>query len=109
MKHSSKTLVKEEHSHLADKSILIHRPSLATVGQPGGLSPHLLNILKNHVAVAVKGLDASEQLAVVADGDQDLDVGADGSLQDGQGTGRELVLLELGNLILAVLCQCRSR
>lgn len=43
--------------------------------------------------MTVESLDTGKQLAVVADGDEDLCVTADGSLQDGQWTTVELVLL----------------
>lgn len=53
--------------------------------------------------MAVKGLDAGEQLAVVADGDEDLDAVAHGGLEDGEGPRGELVLLELRDLVLTVV------
>lgn len=42
--------------------------------------------------MSVKGLDAGPQLAVVADGDEDLRVAANGGLEDGQRAAVELVL-----------------
>ncbi len=60
--------------HLADEAVLVHRSPLLARRQPGRLGPHLLDILQHHVAVAVKGLDASEELAVVATRDEDLSV-----------------------------------
>jgi hypothetical protein len=42
--------------------------------------------------VSVKGLDAGQQLAVVADRDEDLRVAANGGLEDGQRAAVELVL-----------------
>lgn len=56
-----------------------------------------------HVAVAVEGLDTGQELAVVADGDEDLGVGTDGGLEDGEGSRAELVLLELGDFVLCQL------
>ena len=53
--------------------------------------------------MAVKGFDSRKQLAVVAAGDKDLSVTANSSLEDGQRARRELVLLELGDLILGQL------
>lgn len=50
--------------------------------------------------MSVEGFDAGKQLAVVANGDEDLCMGADGGLKDRQWAGRELVLFELGNLVL---------
>lgn len=51
----------------------------------------------------VECLDTSQQLAVRANGDEHLRVRSDGSLEDGEGAGRELVLFELGNLVLAIV------
>lgn len=50
--------------------------------------------------MAIERLDASEQLAVVSDRDQDLIVRADGGLEDGQWSGGELVLFALRDLVL---------
>ena len=52
--------------------------------------------------MTVECLDAGEDLAVVAAGNQDLCARADCGLEDGQGSGGELVLLDLSDLILAV-------
>ena len=54
--------------------------------------------------MAVESLDAGEDLAVVAAGDQDLCARADGGLEDGEGTGGELVLLDLGDFVLTADC-----
>ena len=51
--------------------------------------------------MTVECLDAGEDLAVVAAGNQDLCARADCGLEDGQGSGGELVLLDLSDLILA--------
>lgn len=83
-----------KNSHLANKAILIHRPALLPPSQPRRLRPHLLHILQHHIAVSIEGLDARQQLAVVAARDQDLGVRAHGCLEDGQRTAGELVLLE---------------
>jgi hypothetical protein len=53
--------------------------------------------------VAIEGLDAGEELAVVADGDEDLVVGSDSGVEDAEGTGGELMLFKLSNLVLSVL------
>jgi hypothetical protein len=45
--------------------------------------------------MAVECLHACENLAVVSARDQDLGARADGGLEDGEGTGSELVLLDL--------------
>lgn len=70
------------YSHLANETILVYRSSLLAICQSGRLCPHLLDILQNHVAMAVKRLDAGKELAVVADGDEDLHVRAHGGLED---------------------------
>lgn len=77
--------------HFANKPVLVDGPSLFPARQLGRLGPHLLYVLEDHVAVAVKGLDARQQLAVIADRDEDLGVAADGGLEDGQGAGREFI------------------
>ena len=51
--------------------------------------------------MTVECLDAGEDLAVVAAGNQDLCARADCGLENGQGSGGELVLLDLSDLILA--------
>ena len=51
--------------------------------------------------MTVECLDAGEDLAVVAAGNQDLCARADGGLENGQGPSGELVLLDLSDLILA--------
>lgn len=89
-------------AHLANEAIFVDGASLFAVGQPRRLRPHLLDVLENHVAVAVKGLDAGEQLAVVADGDEHLDVRAHGGLEDGEGPGGEFVLLELRDFVFPI-------
>ena len=52
--------------------------------------------------MSVESLDTSEQLAVVATGNEDLGVRANGGLEDREWAGCELVLLELGDFELAV-------
>jgi hypothetical protein len=47
----------------------------------------------HHVGVTVKCLYTSEELAVITQGNEDLDVVADCLLEEGEGTGRLLVLL----------------
>jgi hypothetical protein len=53
--------------------------------------------------VTIEGLDASKDLAVVSAGDQDLCARADGGLEDGEGSSGELVLLDLGDFVFAVI------
>lgn len=91
--------------HLADETVLVHTLALGTLGL---LGPHLLDILKNHVAVSVKSLDTGQQLAVVSAGDQDLGVSAGGGLQERQRTGGELVLLDESDLIFSVKCKMQD-
>ena len=43
--------------------------------------------------MAIKGLDAREELAVVTQGDENLCVRADGGFEDGEGAGGEFVFL----------------
>lgn len=52
--------------------------------------------------MAIKGLDPSQKLTVVAAGDQDLSVCAGGGLQEGERAGGELVLLDQSDLIFPV-------
>jgi hypothetical protein len=86
---------KQCHIQLGDEAVLVHFPSLLAICCPRGLSPHLLCVLKHHVAMTVECLDTCENLAVVSARDQDLGARADGGLEDGEGTGCELVLLDL--------------
>jgi hypothetical protein len=51
-----------------------------------------------HVAVAIKGLDTSEKLLIIAKGDEDLGVIPDRLLEDGEGPLVDFVLLELADL-----------
>lgn len=88
--------------HFRNEAILVGRLALLPVGQPRRLRPHLLDVLKHHVHVSVESLDAREQLAVRPYADEHLSVAAHRRLQDGEGAGVELVLLDLGNLVLAV-------
>lgn len=69
----------------------------------GGFGWSHLHVLENHIAVSVESLDARQELAVVSDGDENLGVAADGGLEDGEGSGAEFVLLELGDLVLGEL------
>lgn len=56
--------------------------------------------------MTVECLDAGKNLSVVSAGDQDLCARANGGLEDGKGSGGELVLFDLGDFILADGCQC---
>lgn len=90
------------HVHLADEAVLVHALALDTLGV---LGPHLLDVLENHVEVAIKSLDTRQQLAVVAAGDQDLGVGARGGQQERQGAGAELMRLDERDLIFTIKMQ----
>ena len=60
--------------------------------------------------MAVEGLDAGQQLAVVPDRDQHLRVAPHRRLQDRERPRAELVLLEQGDLVLSVVgCVSRAR
>ena len=89
--------------HLADEAVLVCWPSLLAVGQARRLCPHLLHVLQNHVAVAVKGLDACQQFPVVSARDEDLGVAPHGGLEDGERAGAELVLLQLCDFVLSAV------
>lgn len=100
-KHQNHRVAAQEH--LADEAVLVDRPSLLPSCANGRLSPHLLDVFQHHVAVAVKSLDAGEQLAIVAAGNEDLVVIAHRGLEDGEGPGGEFVLLDLGDFVLGQL------
>ena len=89
--------------HLGNETVLVDGAALGAVRLARRFGPHLLDVLEHHVAVAVKGLDAGEQLAVVAARDQNLVVRAHRRLEYRKRAGRELVLLELSDLVLGEL------
>lgn len=60
--------------HFADESVFVNRPTLLSVCKPWRLCPDFLDVLKHHVAVPVEGLNTGQQLAIVADRNQDLPV-----------------------------------
>lgn len=91
-------------SHFAHKPVLVHHTHARLSGTSlWVLGPHLLDVLEKHVAMAVEGLDAREQLAVVAERNEDLVVLAHGGLQDGERALLELVFFDLGDLILTAV------
>lgn len=51
--------------------------------------------------MTVESLDTGEDLAVVSAGNEDLCARSDGCLEDGEGSGGELVLFDLSNFVLA--------
>lgn len=67
---------------------------------PSQFYTHLLDVLKNHVAVTVKGLDSGQQLLVVSAADKNLCVVLDGLLKDRQWSCIELFLLQSAELLL---------
>jgi hypothetical protein len=56
--------------------------------------------------MTIECLDAGENLSVVSAGNQDLCARANGGLEDGEGSGGELVLFNLSNFVLAGRSQC---
>lgn len=50
--------------------------------------------------MAIESLDACEDLAIVPAGDQNLSARPNGSLEDREGSGSKLVLLDLSDFIL---------
>jgi hypothetical protein len=108
--HSSRQ--KNQHNAItaqeefANEAVAVDRLALLSVRIPRRLAPHLLDILQHHVAVAVEGLDAREQFAVVARRDQDLGVVAHGRLEEREGAGGEFVGFEEGELVFAVGGSC---
>lgn len=83
-------------------SCRLHRTKQANNGV-SEFSTHLLDVLKNHVAVAVKGLDSGQQLLVVSAADKNLCMVLDGLLKDRQWSCVELFLLQSAELLLVHL------
>lgn len=79
------------NAHLADKAILVHALALAPLGL---LGPDLLDVLEDHVAVAVEGLDTREQFAAISAGDENLGVCAGGGLEERERAGGEFVVFD---------------
>ncbi len=79
-----------EHDRVATENILEMKRSLLTASCPcpWHLCPHLLDVLQHHVGVTVESFDSCEQLLVVAKGDEDLCVVANGLLEDRRDLGR---------------------
>ena len=82
-KHQDHAVAAEEE--FADEAVAVDGLALLAVRIPGDLAPHLLDVLQDHVAVAIEGFDAREQFAVVAGGDEDLGVVAHGGLEEREG------------------------
>ena len=90
------------YAHLADEAVLVDTSALLALAVSGEFCPHLLDILKDHVAMSVECFYAGEEFAVVATRDDDLVVVADGGLEDGEGTSGEFMLFDTSNLVLAI-------
>ena len=82
-KHQDHAVAAEEE--FADEAVAVDGLALLAVRIPGDLAPHLLDVLQDHVAVAIEGFDAREQFAVVAGGNEDLGVVAHGGLEEREG------------------------
>jgi hypothetical protein len=69
--HENNGVASEEH--LANVSILVHRPGLLqALACFGRFRPHLLYVLEHEVAVAVEGLDTRQELVVIPAVDEHL-------------------------------------
>lgn len=86
--------------HLGDEPVLVDRLLALALGD---LCPHLLDVFEDHVGMAIEGLDAGEELLVVAEGDKDLGMVTHGLLEDGEGALRDFVLFQLADLGLVQL------
>lgn len=85
--------------HLRDEAVLVHRLHLLlALAGTRHLSPHLLDVLQDHVAMPVKGFDASQQLLVVSAVDQHLRVVLHGLGEHREWSSVELLLFLLGQL-----------
>jgi len=91
-----------EYAHLADEAVLVDTSTLLALAVSGELSPHFLDVLKDHVAMSVECFYAGEEFAVVATRDDDLVVVADSGLKNGERTGGEFVLFDAINFVLAI-------
>ena len=68
-------------------------PELPTFSSFRELGPHLLDTLKHHIAVPVKGLHPPQQFLVVPAVDEDLGVVLHAVGENPEGPGLELLLL----------------
>jgi len=55
--------------------------------------------------MSVECFYTSEEFAVVSAGDEDLCVGANGGLEDGERAWGEFIFFELGDFVLAGMCK----
>lgn len=85
-----------------NEAVLVDGPPLLALRIARHLGPHLLDVLQNHVKVAVEGADAREHLAVVAQRDEDLGVVAHCGLKHAEGPDGEFVRFEEGEFVLTV-------
>lgn len=63
-KHQDNAVASEKH--LADETVLVDWSSLLSIRQSRDLSPHLLHVLQDHVAMSVESLHTAQHLPVVA-------------------------------------------
>ena len=54
--------------------------------------------------MAIEGLDAGEELAIIAARDEDSGVGAGGGLEDGERAGGQFVGFDERDFVLSVIC-----
>ncbi|PJF18851.1 hypothetical protein PSACC_01370 [Paramicrosporidium saccamoebae] len=74
--------------HFANKAILVRRCALPALALPSCcLCPHLANILKYHIKMSIKRLDARQQLPIVATRNEHLGVRFNGSREERHGAG----------------------
>merc|ERR1711865_705111 len=93
---SSSDCLPSTQEHLTDVSVLVDRLGLlCTLPCFRHLRPHLLHVLQHHVAVAVKSLNAAQQLLVVPHVDEHLRVRAHGLVQHRERACPEHFLLGL--------------
>ena len=79
-KHQNHAVSAQEE--FADEAVAVDGLALLSIRVPGRLAPHFLDVLQNHVAVTIEGLDTREQFAVVAGRNEDLGVVAHGGLEE---------------------------
>lgn len=94
---------REHHSHLANESILVHRPAFLALRIQRRLCPHFLDILQHHVAMPIKRLYTCQQFAIVPTRDEDLIVISNSGLQDRERASSELVGFDLGDFVFGQL------
>jgi len=96
------SLPEPRYPHFTNEPILVDWPSFLTTRHPWRFRPHLFHILQDHVAMSIERFYSCEQLAVIAAGNKDLSMGADGGLKDGKRARGHFMLLQLRDFIFAV-------